>query len=303
MTDARNSADPAWHERIAAFWRDADDERPEAMRDALDLLLRERNADDAEVLFERASLHDFLGEEERAIPLYRGALAAGLASPQRTQALIQLASSLRNVGDPSGAIAVLREVADDDELAPAARAFLALALYDDDKPAAALRTALTTLAPLLPAYARSVAAYADELDSRPRVRSIVVGLLVVDGYVLAEEYQAEDGSRFLRAPGGGIEFGESASSALHREFREELGAAIDEARLLGVTENIFDGHGKRGHEIVHVFAVRSADLEALPRDARLPVLDSDTTVGWYPLHAVIGDTPPFYPPGILDLER
>ena len=303
MTDVRDAADPTWHERIAAFWRDADDERPEAMRDALDLLLRERNAGDPEALFERASLEDFLGEEERAIPLYRDALASGLAAPRRSQAVIQLASSLRNVGDPSGAIAILREVADDDEFAAAARAFLALALYDDGKPAAALRTALTTLAPLLPAYARSVTAYADELGSPPRVRSIVVGLLVVDGHVLAEEYRGEDGSRFLRAPGGGIEFGESVLSALHREFREELGVAIDEARLLGVTENVFDGHGKSGHEIVHVFAVRSADLEALPRGERLPVLDSDTTVGWFPLDAVAADAPPFYPPGVLDLER
>lgn len=296
-------ADRAWHERIAAFWRDADDQRPEEMRRTLDVLLHDRRHDDPDALFERASLHDFLGEEEDAIPLYRAALAAGLAAPQRTQAAIQLASSLRNVGDPSGAIATLREIGDDDELAPAARAFLALALYDDGKPAAALRTALAVLAPLLPAYSRSVSAYADEIDTRPRVRSIVVGLLVVDGHVLAEEYHAGDGSHFLRAPGGGIEFGESAVSALHREFREELDVAVDEARLLGVTENIFDGHGKRGHEIVHVFAVRSADLEALPRHARIPVLDGDTTVGWFPLEAVSAGAPPFYPPGILDLER
>ncbi len=303
MTDPDDTARPAWHERVAAFWRDADDERPEDMRRALDALLRERRADDPEALFERASLHDFLGEEESAIPLYRDALAAGLAAPQRSQAVIQLASSLRNVGDPSGAIAVLREVADDDELAPAARAFLALALFDDGKPAAALRTALATLAPLLPAYGRSVTAYADELVSPPRVRSIVVGLLVVDGYVLGEEYRGDDGTRFLRAPGGGIEFGESAVAALHREFREELGATIDEARLLGVTENVFDGHGKRGHEVVHVFAVRSGDLEALPREGRLPVLDGHTTVGWFPLDAVAAGAPPFYPPGVLDLER
>ena len=35
------------------------------------------------------------------------------------------------------------------------------------------------------------------------------------------------------------------------------------------------------HEIVYVYGIRCAELEALPRDGRLPVRDADTTVGWY----------------------
>jgi hypothetical protein len=73
--------------------------------------------------------------------------------------------------------------------------------------------------------------------------------------------------------------------------------------LLGVTENIFDGHGKRGHEIVHVFSIRSSRLEALPRSARLPVLDGDTWVGWFPLERIHDGRIDFYPPGVLDLAR
>lgn len=287
-------------DEIAAFWRAADDERPDQMRAELERILELRPEDDARALFERASLHDFLGEEAEAVPLYRAALDAGLAAPWRTQATIQLASSLRNVGDPSGAIAVLQHLGDDDELLDAARAFLTLALFDDGKPAAAVRTALQALAPHLPAYSRAVSSYAAELTSRPRVRGIVVGVLVADGHILAEEYRGrDDDDRFLRLPGGGIEFGETARDALDREFAEELGASIDEASLIGVTENIFDGHGKRGHEIVHAFRIRSATLEALPRTERLAVLDSDTTVGWYPVDAVRRGALPLYPPGIL----
>ena len=75
-------------------------------------------------------------------------------------------------------------------------------------------------------------------------------------------------------------------------------AALDEARLLGVTENIFDAHGKRGHEIVSVYGIRCAELEALPRGARLDVQDADTSVGWYRIDALPA---PFYPVGCLQL--
>lgn len=290
---------PPLDDDLAAFWRAADDARPAAMHADLAALLADVAADDPRALFERASLHDFLGEEDAAVPLYRAALEEGLLDPTRTEALIQLASSLRNLGDASGAIATLQQVDPAHDLADAARAFLSLALFSDGKPVAALRTALQALSGHLPAYERSVEAYAEELETPERVRVIVVGLLVRDGWVLAEEYPGDArGGAFLRAPGGGVEFGERADAAIRREFAEELDAALDEIRLLGVTENIFDADGRRGHEIVYVYGIRSAALEALPLHARLPVRDADTTVGWYRIDAL---TLPFYPDGCLEL--
>jgi 8-oxo-dGTP pyrophosphatase MutT (NUDIX family) len=294
----------SFEERMAAFWRDAEGAPAERLRTELDELLAGRPAGDSRALFERAGLHDFLGEEREAIPLYRASLDAGLEAPLRTQAVIQLASSLRTEGEPSQALALLRTVAASDPLFPAAQAFLALALHDDDKPTPALRTALRALAPHLPMYARSVAAYADALPPRERVRVIVVGLLVHDGHVLAEAYPATaHHGGFLRAPGGGVDFGETADAAIRREFAEELGVVLDEARLLAVTENIFTSGPKRGHELVHVYAVRSAALELLPLTHRLPVLDSDTTVGWYSLDELSSGTPALHPAGVLDLAR
>lgn len=292
----------SWNERVARFWREADPDHPERLRTLMRALIAERPASDPEALFESASLHDYLGEESEAIPLYRAALESGLAGTARTEAVIQLASSLRNVGDPSGAIRLLRAVDADDPLIDAAQAFLALALHDDDKATEGLRSALATLAPRLSAYSRSVAQYADELRASDRVRSIAVGALVHNGRLLAEDYPPNGRhSGFLRAPGGGIEFGEPAEVAIRREFSEELDVDLDSVRLLAVTENIFDSHGKRGHEIVHVFEVRSRALEMLPTDHRLAVRDSDTTVGWYPLDLLRRGTPPVYPAGILDL--
>ena len=225
----------------------------------------------------------------------------GLAPELRTQARIQLASSLRNIGDASGSIALLQAVDDADPLSDSARAFLALALFDDGKPAPALRTALQALAPHLPRYQRAASAYAGELRTPARIRVVAVGVLVRDGWVLAEEYADGRGGRFLRAPGGGVEFGEAADDAVRREFREELAVVLDSARRVGIVENIYDADGRRGHEIVYVYAIESSALAALPRGERLPVLDSDTTVGWYRIDSLAAEGLPLYPAGILDL--
>jgi 8-oxo-dGTP pyrophosphatase MutT (NUDIX family) len=310
----------SWEGRIASFWAGTDGKRPEQLWSALAVVLADRSADDPRTLFEQASLHDFLGEEAAAIPLYRCALDRGLGGEFRSQAVIQCASSLRNVGDASGAIALLRTVAVADPLKDAADAFLALALFDDAKSAPALRTALHALTPHLPAYRDAIDDYADSVMAPRRVRNVVVGVLIQDEHVLAEEYPGTAyRGPFLRAPGGGLTFGETRDVAIRREFREELGVDLDAATLLGVLENIFVTDRKlgpkHGHELMHVYGVRSAALEALPRDARLPVRDSDTTVGWYALDAVrSGDAAPpgdrarsgllpFYPAGALELAE
>jgi hypothetical protein len=95
--------------------------------------------------------------------LYRAALSSGLDGDRRSQAVIQLASSLRNIDDPEAAIELLRDAAPDHVTGDAAQAFLALALHDAGHTAAALRVALRALAPTLPLYAGAVVAYADEL--------------------------------------------------------------------------------------------------------------------------------------------
>lgn len=303
MTPEDGSAE-TWEGRLAAFWATAGDETDAGTRDRLEALLAERDGSDPVVLYERASLYDFLGEEADAIPLYRAALDAGLSGDRRTQGVIQLASSLRNVGDHSGAMALLSGIRPDDPLADAARAFLSLALYDDSKPAPALRTALHALTPHLPRYGRAIDAYAEELVAPQRIRVVAVALVVRDGHVLAEEYRASrHHGLFLRAPGGGVEFGETAAHAIRRELAEELGVEVEEATLLTVSENLYRLPHRQGHEIVYVFAVRSAALAALPLDARLPVLDSDTSVGWYRLDTLQAGDPPLYPDGILEVAR
>lgn len=152
-----------WDERVAAFWASADESRPEAVLAELGELVAERPAGDPDALYEWASAHDFLGEEAKAIPLYRSALAAGLTGTRKPQAIIQLASSLRNVGDPAAAVELLEALPDDAVTGAAAQAFLALSLRDCGEHDRALRTALKALAPTLPMYQRAIDGYADEL--------------------------------------------------------------------------------------------------------------------------------------------
>jgi tetratricopeptide (TPR) repeat protein len=157
-----------WEERIERFWAAFDDTRPEAMLDQMRALLAERPEHDPEALYEWASVHDALGLEAAAVPLYRRALELDLDGPRKPMAIIQLASSLRNIGEPQAAVQLLQDLPADAGTGDAPQAFLALALWDCGREHEALRTALLALAPTLPQYGRAVAAYATEL--RPPVR-------------------------------------------------------------------------------------------------------------------------------------
>jgi|1185.fasta_scaffold217748_2 hypothetical protein len=116
--------------------------------------------------FERASAFDSTGHEHEAVPLYREALELGLDPPRRRRAVIQLASSLRNVGRADESVALLRAERDEgsDELDDAVDAFLALSLVDAGHEREALSVALAALAQHLPRYQRSLANYARELN-------------------------------------------------------------------------------------------------------------------------------------------
>lgn len=156
-----------WDARIDRFWESADEDQPDLTIETMRRLVDERPSDDPDGTYEWASVHDFLGREVEAVPLYRKALADGLSGDRRPQAVIQLASSLRNVGEAREAVELLQDAAPDSVTGDAARAFLALALYDDGRPGEALRVALKALAPTLPLYRRSVSSYADELTEEP----------------------------------------------------------------------------------------------------------------------------------------
>jgi 8-oxo-dGTP pyrophosphatase MutT (NUDIX family) len=131
------------------------------------------------------------------------------------------------------------------------------------------------------------------------IRNIAVGLPVRAGHVLVlDGTDSVKGERFHRAIGGGIEFGETAEVAVRREFVEELAVRLDRVELLGVIENIFEYEGRPGHEIAHVFGVTSSDIDAIPLDAQLHVLDEGSPVRWVAVREL---DRPLYPDGIRTL--
>ncbi len=161
--DVGDVAAPApWERRVAEAWASIDRRGEEGFLALIEDLAAELPPDSAIGTFERAGALDSTGHSDRAMPLYRQALARGLTGERRRRATIQLASSLRNLGQAEESVALLTAELDagSDHLDDAVRAFLALALVDTGREREAASLALTALAPHLPRYQRSLANYA-----------------------------------------------------------------------------------------------------------------------------------------------
>ena len=144
---------------------------------AIDALVAEHPDDHAAAVFEAASARDYVGQEAEAEPLYRLAIALGLDAATQPRAVIQCASTLRNLADIaasgterderlSEAVTLLEDLLaqhpDDEWTAPSA-AFLALTLASRGQEREAASVALVALAGFLPAYNSSVRDYAKAL--------------------------------------------------------------------------------------------------------------------------------------------
>ncbi|MEU2301165.1 tetratricopeptide repeat protein [Streptomyces antibioticus] len=157
-----------WEDRVTAAWATFDTYPPERAADfraVVDTLVAELPPDSPLGHFERACAWDSTGHSDRAVPLYREALARGLSGYKGRRARIQLASSLRNTGLAEEGVALLTPELDgpSDELDDAVRATLALCLSSLGRDREGLALVLGALAPHLPRYQRSMANYARAL--------------------------------------------------------------------------------------------------------------------------------------------
>jgi tetratricopeptide (TPR) repeat protein len=154
---------------LAELWESIDEYSEEEFVTRMEQLTAELPADSAVAFFERAGAFDSTGHSDLAVPLYERALGHGLEGDRRRRAVIQLASSLRNLGRAPESVALLsaEREAGSDELDDAVSAFLALALVDTGREREAVAVALTALAPHLPRYQRSLANYAKLLSDDP----------------------------------------------------------------------------------------------------------------------------------------
>ena len=156
---------PEWERRLDELWASLDDLEEDEFVARMDALAAEL-PDPGVAAFERACARDSTGHSDQAVPLYREALDQGLDGIRRRRAVIQMASSLRNLGRPDESVELLSAERErgSDELDDAVTAFLALALTDTGREREAAALALAALAPHLPRYQRSLANYAGSLS-------------------------------------------------------------------------------------------------------------------------------------------
>lgn len=161
-----------WEERNAEAWAAIDSYGEEEFRNLIDKLAAELPEGDPVAAFERACAWDSTGHSDRAAPLYQWALDHGLAGYRRRRAVIQMSSSLRNIGELGRAVTLLEaeRAIDPSTLDEATRglddaisAVLALCLVDSGREREAVSIAVGALAPHLPRYQRSMANYARAL--------------------------------------------------------------------------------------------------------------------------------------------
>ncbi len=106
---------------------------------------------------------------------------------------------------------------------------------------------------------------------------------------------------FWRPLGGSIEFGERSHEAAIREMLEETGHRVENPKLLGVYENIFEYDGKPGHEIVFLYDAAFADRSVYDQQ-ELPCYehgnDRHFTAEWKSLEEIKRLREPLYPEGL-----
>lgn len=124
--------------------------------------------DDAEVQYQAAWVHDYLGLEKDAVPYYERALALGLPEPEMEGLVLGLGSTYRNVGRIADSLALLERGVADYPANHAMRCFLALTRLSNNEPDEALALAFdvildTSADATIDRYRRALSSYRDEL--------------------------------------------------------------------------------------------------------------------------------------------
>ena len=158
-----------WERRLADLWASIDDHPEQEFLSRMDFLAAELPPDSAVAAFERAGSLDSTGHSDLAVPLYRKALELGLPGQRRRRAVIQMASSLRNLGQAPESVALLmaEREQESDDLDDAVAATLALALVDVGREREAVSIAVTALSRHMTRYRRSMANYARLIADQP----------------------------------------------------------------------------------------------------------------------------------------
>jgi 8-oxo-dGTP pyrophosphatase MutT (NUDIX family) len=137
----------------------------------------------------------------------------------------------------------------------------------------------------------------------PAIRVKVLGLAWRgEDLLLAEVEDSWNRVKGLRPLGGCVEFGETREAALAREFREELGCAVERTGPWHAFENLYEHEGATGHEYLFAADIVLGEPSLYAKD-RIPFLE-DNGLGCTALWARPGRLPEgveLYPAALLRL--
>lgn len=99
------------------------------------------------------------------------------------------------------------------------------------------------------------------------IHNLARGLIFHKNHLLIVKTTTKKGKTFYFLPGGHIEYNESVSSALSREFMEEMGVKGKVKDFVGIYEHSWDDNGSPYHEINFVFTseIENPDVSKAPK--------------------------------------
>ena len=136
------------------------------------LKLLEGDPEDPAANYQCAWVHDRMGREREAIPLYERAISCGLSGEDLEGAILSLGSSCRAVGEYAKAAEVLRGGAARFPENRAMQVFLAMALHNVGEHERAMELLLRNLAETssdakIAPYKEAISFYANRLNETP----------------------------------------------------------------------------------------------------------------------------------------